>query len=139
MPETTAREPVVHARTRPFWAALAYLCAGLALLGVFVPGLPTTPFVLLAAWAAARGSRPVHAWLHTHPRLGPVLVAWERERAVSTPTKLLALGMLVLSWAIMAWRGMAPALLVLVGALFVVVGTFVTTRATPRDATRARD
>ena len=97
-----------------------------------MPGLPTTPFVLLAAWSASRGSERLHRWLHEHPRLGPVLVAWERERAVATRAKLLALAFLAASWAIMAWRGASPVVLGVLGALFVVVGTFVATRPAPR-------
>ena len=58
-------------RFRWAWWVLAYASLGLGLVGVFVPGLPTTVFVLIAAWAAARGSDRLHHWLLTHPRFGP--------------------------------------------------------------------
>jgi uncharacterized membrane protein YbaN (DUF454 family) len=67
----------------PF-AILAYVCVGLGLLGVLLPGLPTVPFLLLAAWAASRGSKRLHDWLYTHPRFGPALTEWQEQRAVST-------------------------------------------------------
>ena len=114
------------------YTLLAYLFIALAALGLVVPGLPTTPFVLLAAWAASRGSERLHRWLHEHPRFGPALVDWEQQRAVSSRAKLLALTFLALSWAIMYWRGIATTLLVVTGVLFVVVGTFVATRPHPR-------
>lgn len=77
------------------WWLLAYASLGLGLVGIAVPGLPTVPFVLLAAFAAARGSRRLRAWLLAHRRFGPVIRDWEREGAVSRRAKLLAIGMMV--------------------------------------------
>lgn len=70
------------------WLLLALLALGLAVVGIVVPGLPTTPFLLLSAWAAARGSPRLHAWLLRHRRLGPVISAWERERAIPRGAKI---------------------------------------------------
>ena len=114
----------------PF-AILAYLFAALALLGIVVPGLPTTPFVLLAAWCASRGSRRLHDWLMHHPRLGPPLADRREQRAVSTRAKLLAVAFLAASWLIMAWRGTPVGLLAVLGVLFIAVATFVVTRRRP--------
>lgn len=72
---------------RWLWIAAAYLSLGLGLLGVFLPGLPTTPFVLLAAWAAARGSKTLHAWLLAHRLFGPMVRDWQARGAVSRPAK----------------------------------------------------
>lgn len=119
-------------RTRWGYAVLAYLFAGLALAGIAVPGLPTTPFVLLAAWAASRGSKRLHDWLYRHPRLGPALRDWRDQGAVSTRAKVLALSFLLLSWLFMLWRGIALWMLVALAALFLSVGTFVVTRPAPR-------
>ena len=51
------------------WALLAFaiLCLVLGVIGVFVPGLPTTVFILMAAWAAARSSPRLHEWLRQPP------------------------------------------------------------------------
>ncbi|MFT4198789.1 MAG: YbaN family protein [Pseudoxanthomonas sp.] len=62
---------------------LAVLALGVAIVGMFLPGLPSTEFVLLAAWAAARSSPRLHHWLLTHPRLGPPLRDWRDGRRVS--------------------------------------------------------
>lgn len=84
--------------TRPvrwLWLAVAYVALALGALGVLLPGLPTTPFVLLAAFAAARGSRKLHQWLHGHRLFGPLLADWERYGAVSLRARRVA-------WATMA-------------------------------------
>ncbi|MEX2610506.1 MAG: YbaN family protein [Gemmatimonadota bacterium] len=136
MARSGQREPESVEGERPraqrwFFAVLAYLFVGLALLGLAVPGLPTTPFVLLAAWAANKGSRRVHDWLHEHPRLGPALADWREERAVATRAKALAVAFLAASWLIMYARGTPRWLLWMLAALFLVVGGFVATRARP--------
>ncbi len=58
------------------WRTLAMLCLLLGLVGVFVPGLPTVPFMLLAAWAGSKGWPALETWLLNHPRHGPPIRRW---------------------------------------------------------------
>ena len=88
---STAIDPVSR-RTLPRvwrWAllALAALCLALGVVGVVVPGLPTTPFILLAAWAAARSSPRLHAWLLNHRLFGPMVRDWQNGGTVSRRAK----------------------------------------------------
>lgn len=53
--------------------AVGVVCVGIGLVGIVVPVLPTTPFLLLAAACFIRSSPRMHQWLVTHPRLGPYL------------------------------------------------------------------
>lgn len=123
-----------HARAaRWFWLLLAYACAGLGVLGIFVPGLPTVPFLLLASWAATRGSPRLHAWLHAHPRLSPLLRDWERERAISRRAKMAAIILLAISWVLLAWHLEHVLLTGLLGVLFLAVGAFILSRPVPRQ------
>lgn len=78
--------------TRWLWLGLAYLFLVLGIIGVVLPGLPTTPFVLLAAYCAARGSKRLHAWLLSHRVFGPMIRDWERSGAVSRKAKRWAIG-----------------------------------------------
>lgn len=87
--------------TRPLWLVLAYVCLALGLVGIVIPGLPTTPFVLVAAFAADRGSPRLHAWLLRHRVFGPMIGNWRDQRAVSRRAKLLAVAVMVLSAVIM--------------------------------------
>lgn len=72
---------------KPFWFALGFLALGLGALGVVLPLLPTTPFVLLAAFAFARSSERWHAWLLRHRIFGPLIIDWREHGAISRPTK----------------------------------------------------
>lgn len=82
----------MQGRTRFRWAwwLLAYASLGLGIVGVFVPGMPTTVFVLIAAWAAARGSDRLHRWLLAHPRFGRSIRDWQAHGAVSRRAKWMA-------------------------------------------------
>ena len=92
--------PVARVR-RWLWLALAYAALALGIVGIFLPGLPTTPFVLLAAFAAARGSRRLHERLLAHRTFGPMIREWQATGAVTRRAKLWAIGMMALSSLIM--------------------------------------
>ena len=72
------------------WIALGWTSVGLGVVGTFLPLLPTTPFLLLAAFAFSRGSETLHDWLMTHPSLGPPIHDWHQHRAVSRRVKVVA-------------------------------------------------
>lgn len=86
---------------RWFWWLLAYASLALGVIGIVVPGLPTVPFVLLSAFAAARGSRRLHAKLLAHRRFGPMIHDWQTQGAVSRRAKWLATTMMTACAAIM--------------------------------------
>ena len=79
-----------RSRFRWAWGLLAYLALGLGFIGIFLPGLPTVPFVLLAAFAAARGSEKLHQRLLADPRFGPMIRDWQAHGAISRRAKWLA-------------------------------------------------
>jgi len=87
--------------TRLVALILAYFFLALAIVGMFLPGLPTVPFLLLTAWFAARGSDRLHSWLYAHPHLGKLLIDWEQKGAVSRTSKIIAVLMLITSWVVM--------------------------------------
>ncbi len=98
------------ARFRWAWWLLAYASLGMGILGVFVPGLPTTVFILIAAYAASRGSDRLHRYLVTHPRFGPMIHDWYLHRAVSRRAKWAA------TWAMLACAALLVALMLWTGS-----------------------
>jgi len=74
---------------------LGFLCVGLATLGVVLPGLPTTPFLLLAAACFARSSERFYGWLLGNPVFGPMIRDWRETRSMSRRSKAIALASIV--------------------------------------------
>lgn len=113
------------------YRALAGLFLALAAAGVFLPILPTTPFVIVAAWAAGRSSPELRERLRNHPRYGPSLRAWQDHGAVSRRAKTSAIALMFLSWMIVWWTAPISWVPVGVGILLCVVGGYLLSRPTP--------
>ena len=110
---------------------LAYFFLALAIVGVFLPGLPTVPFLLLTAWFAARSSVRLHGWLYAHPHLGKLLIDWEQQGAVSRTSKVIAVLMLITSWVVMYHRLNNIWGLVSIAILFVAIAAYLISRPEP--------
>ncbi len=109
-PTTGADRPGAGLRQqliRRLWLALALFFVGLGSVGAVLPLLPTTPFLLLAAFCASRSSPALHAWLYSHPRFGPLLRDWRDHRAIRPRAKVTALILVALSWVWM-WVSVEP-------------------------------
>ena len=85
-PPVPRRLPLI----RGLYLGLALLFLLLGIIGAFLPVLPTTPFILLSAWAAARGSPRLLAWLEHHTAFGPMIRDWRRGGVVSRRAKWIA-------------------------------------------------
>lgn len=68
----------------------AVVCLAIGVIALFIPGLPTTVFILIAGWAAARSSPRFHDWLVNHRHFGPMLRDWRAHGAVSRRAKIMA-------------------------------------------------
>lgn len=115
--------------TRPVLIGLGWICVVLGMIGIAVPVLPTTIFLIIALWAFSKSSDRLHAWLHHHPRFGPVLRAWSEYGIIPRRAKVLAVFAMGLSWLVVTvwaldgWIG--PGLL---GVCLAMVAAYVWTR-----------
>lgn len=107
---------------------LSYVSVGLAVAGIVLPLLPTTPFVLLAAFFASKGSPAFARWLDEHPRYGPIIDNWQRNRVVPFKAKVLACTMMALSWALLFAMGTSAVVLVVVGVFLTFTASYLLTR-----------
>ena len=107
---------------RSVYLVLGWLCFGLGVLGVFLPVLPTTPFMLLALGAFARSSEPLRHWLYNHPRYGYSLQQWHQHRVIPLRAKVIALSCMALSLAYLLLFSSAPLVAVMAAAALMAIG-----------------
>ena len=88
---------MTHTVVRLFWLVIGLASVGLALLGVVLPLLPTTPFLLVAAFAFARSSKRLSAWLNNHSVFGPMIHDWQAYGAIPRRAKVFGLIALVIT------------------------------------------
>ncbi|MGE4133777.1 MAG: YbaN family protein [Bdellovibrionales bacterium] len=120
--------------------AILFTVGGISLatgiVGIFVPLLPTTPFLLLAAWCFARSSDRARDWLNHHPQLGPIIRNWKETGSINRASKILASLTILVSifWMHKKVENLTisvPVALFLLGIL-----TFLITRPLPKDQAR---
>jgi len=90
-------------RGRHLYLLLGWVCVALGLIGVFLPLMPTTVFMLVAAWAFARSSTRWHRWLREHTHFGEAVRAWEEHHAMPRRAKRVAFIALAISYAFTAF------------------------------------
>ena len=106
--------------SRPVYLAGGLVALGLGVIGIFVPLLPTVPFLLVAAWCFARSSLRLHRWLLGHPRLGPMIAPFQGGGGMPRRAKVtLLVTMAVLFGVTFGWliHGWIPCLILGVGAV----------------------
>ncbi|ENU17507.1 YbaN family protein [Acinetobacter lwoffii] len=84
-----------------FWRSLVVLFVILGFIGAILPGMPTTVFLILAAWASSKGWPQMDDWLLNHPKYGPTLRDWRAHGTVPRKAKWLASIMMLISGIIM--------------------------------------
>lgn len=77
------------------YLTLGCLCVSLGTIGIIVPGLPTTIFMIVALWAFTKSSPQMRAWLIEHKHFGPALQHWVKHRSIPTRARQIALASLL--------------------------------------------
>lgn len=113
---------------RVVWAVCGVLSVCFGALGVFLPLLPTVPFMLLAAFCFARSSPQLHHWLITHPMFGPPIIDWQERGAISRRGKIAATVSIAAVFGISLVLGLRLNLLLIQAAVLGAVLTFIWTR-----------
>jgi uncharacterized membrane protein YbaN (DUF454 family) len=126
-------------RTRKLmWLGAGFLALALGVIGIVLPLLPTTPFLLLAAMCFARSSQALHDRLLADPRCGPLILAWQREGAISRRARLYAFASMAFAFGISVIMGLPPIVLLVQGVALGGAATFIATRPFPARERRPK-
>jgi hypothetical protein len=109
---------------KPLYLALGMACVALAVVGIFLPLVPTVPFLLLGAFFFSKGSKRMETWLVEHPRLGPPIRAWREKGSISRGGRRAAYAGFALSGLLgffllpMPWR-LLPPIVAVIGSAWI--------------------
>jgi len=132
--------PKHGALARGSYLFLGWIFFGLGMLGVLLPVLPTTPFLLLALWAFSRSSERLHHWLYHHRTFGPALQRWHQHRIIPLHAKLfIALTMLASLFYLIRFSAMPAFFTLGVALVMLSVASYLLTRPSSLKALKARD
>ncbi len=135
--EVEHHRPIVPEKMPPpaarvVYITIAVICLAIGIAGIPLPLLPATPFLLIAAWAASRGSRRIHDWIFAQPILAKIINDWHDQGAIPLYAKWLATIMMCGSISLLVWReahwGVVLGMLIICGASAI----FLWTRPNPR-------
>ena len=104
---------------RTILISLGLLCVGLGFIGVFVPGIPTTIFLIIALWAFTKSSEKLRYWLLNHKRFGPILNNWQEHKVVPRRAKILMV--VLMSLAVILFYYSLQSLILTIGLIIILV------------------
>ena len=116
---------------RAVWFAVGLGAVLLSALGVVLPLLPTTPFLLVAVYAFAQSSDRWHAWLRTHRVFGPIISDWRRYRAIDRRAKIVGVASMAGVFGVSLAVGVGPVMLAVQAVVLTAAAAFVLSRPSP--------
>ena len=118
-------------KTRYIWLLAGLAAVAIGAVGVVLPLLPTTPFLLVAAFAFARSSERLDRWLREHRTFGPLISNWHRDGSIDRNTKRTAL-IVIVATPLVTWLLDAPPWVVACQvAVLSAAAVFIVTRPSP--------
>jgi len=128
---------MIEQSKRIIFLSFGIIAVGLAFAGVFLPLLPTTPFLLLAAFFFSKSSERLHQWLLNHRLFGKLIRDWREHRAIAPRAKVLSIAMIIplYSYTIF-WHDFHIAIKLVLGALCIWSTVFILTRANGPSANK---
>ena len=104
---------------RTILISLGWLCVGLGFVGVLIPGIPTTIFLIIALWAFTKSSEKLRYWLLNHKRFGPILNNWQEHKVVPRRAKILMV--VLMSLAVILFYYSLQSLILTIGLIIILV------------------
>ncbi|MCB1783919.1 MAG: YbaN family protein [Alphaproteobacteria bacterium] len=107
---------------------LGFIFLALGIIGIVLPLLPTTPFLLLSAFCFARSSEKLHAWLLCHPSFGPAIIDWRENGSISKRNKTYAIVTILITFLLSVILEVPLVVILIQMTVLSIVSLFILTR-----------
>ena len=122
------REPSTNPLYRALWLGLGLVCVALGTIGIFLPLLPTTIFLIIAAYAFARSSERLHNWLLSNKVFGPMIKDWQDHGRIRRPAKFMSLISMAVIVLLSLGFGAPTYVIILQAVILIPVAVFIFSR-----------
>ena len=113
------------------YISFGFIFVGLAFLGIFLPGIPTTPLILLAAWFFSRSSEKLEKWLKNHKTFGPLILNWEIYKGINRKSKIIAICLIIPTFAFSIYSISIVQIKIFLGLFCISLCSYLITRPEP--------
>lgn len=113
------------------WLSIGIFSLALGGVGILLPLIPTTPFVLVAAVAFAKSSNRLHQWLIEHDIFGPLIENWRRNGAISRPAKVASILSMAAIFVVSLLLAVPTHVIVIQAVVLSACAVFILTRPLP--------
>ncbi|WP_419168233.1 YbaN family protein [Halobacteriovorax sp.] len=124
---------MINQSKRIIYLSFGIAFVALAIIGVFLPLIPTTPFLLLSAYCFSRSSEKYYQWLLNHKIFGEIITDWNKYGVVSIKSKIIAISMIITLFSYsLIYVDVAPTIKVIISLIGLSIITFLLTRPSHR-------
>ena len=106
-----------------------FVCLGF--IGIIIPGIPTTPFLLLSAWFFSKSSSFLENWLINHKLFGPLIRDWNEHKSISRKSKIVAVIIIIPTFAFSIYSSLNMTIDILLGITCISLCAFLISRPEP--------
>ena len=114
--------------TRGFWFIIGIVSLALGAVGIILPLLPTTPFIILAAFSFGKSSPALQAWLESNQTFGPIIADWKKNGAIAPRYKAIAVTMMIAALILSVVLDVSATIIAIQAICILAAATFVLTR-----------
>ena len=118
---------------KPFFLALGWISVLLGLVGIALPILPTTPFLIVAVWAFSKASPELAEKIRYHPTAGPYIRDWQDHGVIPLRAKMLATAMMLGAAAVLFFWSSILWVPAVAAGIMAAVGVYIWTRPSRHD------
>ncbi|MEM7068058.1 MAG: YbaN family protein [Pseudomonadota bacterium] len=114
--------------TRGFWFTIGIVSLALGAVGVILPLLPTTPFIILAAFSFGKSSPTLQSWLENNQTFGPIIADWKKNGAIAPRYKAMAVTMMLGALMLSFFLGVSATIIAIQAVCMMAAAGFILTR-----------
>ena len=116
---------------RYLYIGLGFVCVLFGYIGIVIPGIPTTPFLLLSIWFFSRSSKKIENWLINHRLFGQFISDWKNHRGIKIKSKIYAVALILFTFSLSIYFAFPFSIDIILFIFSIMLSIYIITRPVP--------